>query len=206
MRLPINNDMPLVMDEARYIINPGSVGQPRDRDPRAAYLWYDPDAATIVWKRVRYDIVRAQAKIRAAGLPNGWRPGSPSASKSAVLYARAYTLPRVACLSTSRSLNVVPHQPQIRLHRQLVVAINGGAVDPIILDLAATISKRDRTQVAVVYVVEVAQQLPVDADLPQDWSAASACCWRRKRRRGNAACARRTTCCRRRIGRRGDCR
>jgi nucleotide-binding universal stress UspA family protein len=67
-----------------------------------------------------------------------------------------------------RSPNVVPHQPQIRLHRQLVVAINGGAVDPIILDLAATISKRDRTQVAVVYVVEVAQQLPVDADLPQE--------------------------------------
>lgn len=60
----------------------------------------------------------------------------------------------------------MPHQSQIRLHRQLVVAINGGAVDPIILDLAATISKRDRTQVAVVYVVEVGQQLPVDADLP----------------------------------------
>lgn len=60
----------------------------------------------------------------------------------------------------------MPQQSQIRLHRQLVVAINGSAVDPIILDLAATIGKRDRTQVAVVYVVEVAQQLPVDADLP----------------------------------------
>lgn len=62
----------------------------------------------------------------------------------------------------------MPHQSQIRLHRQLVVAVNGGAVDPIILDLAATISKRDRTQVAVVYVVEVGQQLPVDADLPAE--------------------------------------
>ena len=62
----------------------------------------------------------------------------------------------------------MPQQSQIRLHRQLVVAVNGGAVDPILLDLAATISKRDRTQVAVVYVVEVSQQLPVDADLPNE--------------------------------------
>ncbi len=60
----------------------------------------------------------------------------------------------------------MPQQAQIRLHRQLVVAVNGGATDPILLDLAATISKRDRTHVAVVYVVEVSQQLPVDADLP----------------------------------------
>jgi diadenosine tetraphosphatase ApaH/serine/threonine PP2A family protein phosphatase len=69
VRLPIDNDVPLALDEARYIVNPGSVGQPRDRDPRAAYLWYDPGTATVVWKRVRYDIARAQAKIRAAGLP-----------------------------------------------------------------------------------------------------------------------------------------
>jgi nucleotide-binding universal stress UspA family protein len=62
----------------------------------------------------------------------------------------------------------LPQQSQIRLHRQLVVAINGGPADPILLDLAATISKRDRTQVAVVYVVEVGQQLPVDADLPDE--------------------------------------
>jgi len=49
-----------------------------------------------------------------------------------------------------------------------VVAINGSAVDPIILDLAATIGKRDRTHVAVVYVVEVGLQSPVDADLPDE--------------------------------------
>lgn len=59
-------------------------------------------------------------------------------------------------------------QSQIRLHRQLVVAVNGGPTDPILLDLAATISKRDRTHVAVVYVVEVGLQLPVDADLPDE--------------------------------------
>ena len=69
VRLPINNDVPLVMDDARYIVNPGGVGQPRDRDPRAAYLWYDPDAKTAIWRRVRYDVASAQAKIRAAGLP-----------------------------------------------------------------------------------------------------------------------------------------
>jgi nucleotide-binding universal stress UspA family protein len=62
----------------------------------------------------------------------------------------------------------VPQMSQIRLHRQLVVAVNGTSVDPIILDLAATISKRDKTHVAVVYVVEVGQQLPVDADLPDE--------------------------------------
>jgi nucleotide-binding universal stress UspA family protein len=60
--------------------------------------------------------------------------------------------------------------PQIQLHRQLVVAVNGSAADPIVLDVAATISKRDRTMVAVVYVVEVGQQLPVDADLPDELS------------------------------------
>lgn len=61
----------------------------------------------------------------------------------------------------------MPHS-QIRLHRQLVLAVNGGPADPILLDVAATISKRDRTHVAVVYVVEVGQQLPVDADLPNE--------------------------------------
>lgn len=69
MRLPVTNDEPFVMSDARYIINPGSVGQPRDRDPHAAFLWYDPDAVTVTWERTTYDIARTQAKIRAAGLP-----------------------------------------------------------------------------------------------------------------------------------------
>ncbi|MGI8856632.1 MAG: metallophosphoesterase family protein [Thermomicrobiales bacterium] len=68
-RLPVMNDVPFAISGARSIINPGSVGQPRDRDPRAAYLWYDPDAATATWKRVPYAIERTQEKIRAAGLP-----------------------------------------------------------------------------------------------------------------------------------------
>lgn len=56
--------------ESRYIINPGSVGQPRDGDPRAAYALWDTDAATIRFNRVEYDIAATQQKMRAAGLPD----------------------------------------------------------------------------------------------------------------------------------------
>lgn len=52
-----------------YLINAGSVGQPRDGDPRAAYVLYDDQAKTVTLHRVEYDIPAAQAKIRAAGLP-----------------------------------------------------------------------------------------------------------------------------------------
>ena len=53
----------------KYFINVGSVGQPRDGDPRAAYLLYDPMARKIRFRRVDYDIAAAQAKVREAGLP-----------------------------------------------------------------------------------------------------------------------------------------
>jgi diadenosine tetraphosphatase ApaH/serine/threonine PP2A family protein phosphatase len=49
-------------------VNPGSSGQPRDGDPRAAYALYDEDASTVTWHRVEYDVKSAQNKIRAAGL------------------------------------------------------------------------------------------------------------------------------------------
>ena len=52
---------------SRFMLNPGSVGQPRDRDPRAAFLiWED---GRVVGHRVAYDTEAAGAKIRAAGLP-----------------------------------------------------------------------------------------------------------------------------------------
>jgi predicted phosphodiesterase len=54
---------------ARYLINPGSIGQPRDNDPRAAFLLYDDNNATITFYRVPYDVAGAQKKILAAGLP-----------------------------------------------------------------------------------------------------------------------------------------
>ena len=54
---------------AKYFVNTGSVGQPRDGDPRAAYVIYDATARNIVLRRVEYDIDQTQAKIMAAGLP-----------------------------------------------------------------------------------------------------------------------------------------
>jgi predicted phosphodiesterase len=53
----------------KYLINPGSVGQPRDRNSRAAFATYDSDARKIKFFRIEYDIAEAQRKIRAAGLP-----------------------------------------------------------------------------------------------------------------------------------------
>ncbi len=53
----------------KYFVNVGSVGQPRDGDPRAAYVIYDLPQQTIELRRLDYDIPTAQRKIRAAGLP-----------------------------------------------------------------------------------------------------------------------------------------
>jgi predicted phosphodiesterase len=56
----------------RYLVNPGSVGQPRDGDPRAAFAIVDAgDAPAMTWFRVPYPIKNAQAKVMAAGLPRG---------------------------------------------------------------------------------------------------------------------------------------
>ena len=55
--------------ECAYMINPGSVGQPRDGDPRAAWVLYDSDAHAVIYRRTPYDIQAAQRKIRDAGLP-----------------------------------------------------------------------------------------------------------------------------------------
>lgn len=53
----------------RYFINPGSIGQPRDQDPRAAFGLYDTDAQMFEFCRVDYDISGAASRILAAGLP-----------------------------------------------------------------------------------------------------------------------------------------
>ena len=55
--------------ECGYLVNPGSVGQPRDGDPRAAYVLYDSGARMVTYCRVPYDVAAAQEKIREAGLP-----------------------------------------------------------------------------------------------------------------------------------------
>jgi len=53
----------------KYFINVGSVGQPRDGDPRAAYALYDQQDRILRFRRLEYDIAAAQARIRAAALP-----------------------------------------------------------------------------------------------------------------------------------------
>lgn len=53
----------------KYFINVGAVGQPRDNNPKCAYVLYDMDAQTIELRRLEYDIASAQRKIRDAGLP-----------------------------------------------------------------------------------------------------------------------------------------
>lgn len=59
----------LEIDEGRWLINPGSVGQPRDGDPRAAWLELDTEAWEATYHRVEYDIDRAAASIEATDLP-----------------------------------------------------------------------------------------------------------------------------------------
>ncbi len=60
----------LDLDEGEWMVNPGSVGQPRDGDPRAAWLELDLDGGTALYHRVEYDIDEAAAAIRAARLPD----------------------------------------------------------------------------------------------------------------------------------------
>jgi predicted phosphodiesterase len=53
----------------KYFVNVGAVGQPRDNNPKAAYVVYDLDGGTIELRRLDYDIPKTQQKIRDAGLP-----------------------------------------------------------------------------------------------------------------------------------------
>jgi len=57
------------LGEVRALLNPGSVGQPRDGDPRAAYLLLDLDAQHATFRRVEYDVEQTQHEMREAGLP-----------------------------------------------------------------------------------------------------------------------------------------
>ncbi len=67
--LPLPEARLVPLDAQRCIINPGSVGQPRDRDSRASYAVFDSDALTVEHHRVVYDFRGTQAKMRDAGLP-----------------------------------------------------------------------------------------------------------------------------------------
>jgi predicted phosphodiesterase len=60
----------LDLGAGEWLLNPGSVGQPRDGDPRGAWLLLDTDGWRGIWHRTTYDIAGAQAAIRAARLPD----------------------------------------------------------------------------------------------------------------------------------------
>ena len=62
LTLPLEN-------AARYLINPGSVGQPRDGDGRAAFAILDMDKPQVEYYRLTYDLAKTQAKMKQAGLP-----------------------------------------------------------------------------------------------------------------------------------------
>ena len=65
----IFTDSVAIEDGAKYFINIGSVGQPRDGDWRACYVIFDLEHQMVVFRRVDYDIAETQRKILAAGLP-----------------------------------------------------------------------------------------------------------------------------------------
>ena len=70
LRILEDDGEPLELDaERRYLINPGSVGQPRDRDPRAAFMVYDAGTSRVRLRRIEYPLADAQQRILDAGLP-----------------------------------------------------------------------------------------------------------------------------------------
>ena len=67
--IPLDPDTTVNLQIGRMLINPGSVGQPRDGDPRAAYALYNSERLEVIGHRVPYDIAATQAAMRAARLP-----------------------------------------------------------------------------------------------------------------------------------------
>jgi predicted phosphodiesterase len=67
---PCREGTQLDLGRGEWLLNPGSVGQPRDGDPRAAWLLLDLDADTASYRRTSYDVAGAAAAIKAARLPN----------------------------------------------------------------------------------------------------------------------------------------
>jgi diadenosine tetraphosphatase ApaH/serine/threonine PP2A family protein phosphatase len=68
--VPDEDDVTVSLEDGvRYLVNVGSVGQPRDGDPRAAFAIYDSEGPTITLRRVPYPVQIAQRKISRAGLP-----------------------------------------------------------------------------------------------------------------------------------------
>lgn len=68
--VPLNKNTKIKLDpNTRYLINPGSIGQPRDKDPNPSFIVFDSTKREIQFIRYSYNIKKAQKKIREAGLP-----------------------------------------------------------------------------------------------------------------------------------------
>ena len=64
------DELPVQLERGhKYLFNIGSIGQPRNGDPRSSFAVYDDEAQTVTRYRIPYDVAAAQAKVRAAGLP-----------------------------------------------------------------------------------------------------------------------------------------
>jgi diadenosine tetraphosphatase ApaH/serine/threonine PP2A family protein phosphatase len=68
--VPATPDESISIQGGRLLLNPGSVGQPRDGNPASSYLLLDTEAGVAEFRRVRYDIAATQALMREAGLPS----------------------------------------------------------------------------------------------------------------------------------------
>jgi len=69
IRHTVPGDAPAILyNGSRYMVNVGSVGQPRDDDPRACYVIYDPTRKAVWFRRIPYDIAKAQNRFHGAGL------------------------------------------------------------------------------------------------------------------------------------------
>ena len=66
---PVAPDAVRLREGERALLNPGSVGQPRDRNPDPCFLLFDTETREAIWIRVPYDVEAARAKVLAAGLP-----------------------------------------------------------------------------------------------------------------------------------------
>lgn len=74
----LSDELPVQLEKGhKYLFNIGSIGQPRNGDPRSSFAVYDDEARTVTRYRVPYDVASAQQKVRAAGLPErlAWRLG-----------------------------------------------------------------------------------------------------------------------------------
>jgi predicted phosphodiesterase len=68
--VPLTQDTKIKLDpNTRYLVNPGSIGQPRDKNPKPSYIVFDSSKKEIHFKRFSYNIKETQQKIRVAGLP-----------------------------------------------------------------------------------------------------------------------------------------